>query len=110
MFDQSNVTYNLNKDIRFKTTQIRDNLCDFNEAYIAVTGKVNATLQNLPANINPLANNIYNRKIALKNLSPFFNCILKINNKLIEVAQDIVIPMFNLLYCSKNFRKTTGSF
>ena len=78
MFDQSNVTYNLNKDIRFKTTQIRDNLCDFNEAYIAVTGKVNATLQNLPANINPLANNIYNRKIALKNLSPFFNCILKI--------------------------------
>ena len=23
---------------------------------------------------------------------------------------DIVMPMFNLLYCSKNFRKTTGSF
>ena len=51
-------------------------------------------------------------KTILKNSAPFFNCILKINNQLIEVAQDldIVMPMFNLLYCSKNFRKTTGSF
>ena len=56
--------------------------------------------------------NIYNKKVALKNSAPFFNCILKINNQLIEDAQDldIVMPMFNLLYCSKNFRKTTGSF
>ena len=43
---------------------------------------------------------------------PFFNCVLKINNQLIEDAQDlhIVMPMFNLLYSSKNFRKTTGTF
>ena len=38
--------------------------------------------------------------------------MLKINNQLIEDAQDldIVMPMVNLLYSSKNFRKTTGSF
>ena len=38
--------------------------------------------------------------------------MLKINNQLIEDASDldIVMPMFNLIYCSKNFRKTTGSF
>ena len=37
---------------------------------------------------------------------------MKINNKLTEDAQDldIVINMFNLLYSSKNFRKTTGFF
>ena len=45
------------------TTQIRDDLCDFNDAYIAVTGEINATLQNFPAGINSPANNIYNRKI-----------------------------------------------
>ena len=42
IFDQSNGTYNLNKDIRFKTPQLRNDLCDFNEAYTVVTGKVTA--------------------------------------------------------------------
>ena len=50
--------------------------------------------------------------MALKNSAPFFNCILKINNQLIEDAQDlgVVMPMYHLLYYSKNVRKTTGSF
>ena len=54
----------------------------------------------------------YDKKLALKNGVPFFNCILKINIQLIEDAQDLdsVMPMYNLLYYSKNFRKTTGSF
>ena len=30
IFDQSSGNYNPNKDIRFKTQQIRDDLCDFN--------------------------------------------------------------------------------
>ena len=38
MFDQSNGTYNLNKDIRFKTPQIRDDLCDFKDSFFVVTG------------------------------------------------------------------------
>ena len=104
IFDQSNGTYNLNKDIRFKTPQIRDDLCDFNDTYIVVTGKITGT--------NPGNNlNEYNKKVAFKNSDPFFNCILKINHQLIEDAQDldIVMPMYNLLYSSKNFRKTTGS-
>ena len=104
IFDQSNGTYP-NKDIRFKTTQIRNDLCDFNDAYIVVNGKITAA--NPGNNIND-----YNKKVALKNSSPFFNCTLKINNQLIEDAQDldIVMPMCNLLNYSKNFRKTTGSF
>ena len=43
IFDQSIGTYNPNKDIRFKTPQIRDDLCDFNDAYTVVTGKIIAT-------------------------------------------------------------------
>ena len=83
---------------------MRNDLCDFNDAYIAVTGKITATN---PGNDD----NVYNRKVALKNTAPFFSCILKINSQLIEDAKDLaaVMPMYNLLYYSKNFRKTTGS-
>ena len=104
IFDQSNGTYNANKDIRFKTPQLRNDLCGFNDADIVVTGKITVTN---PGNNN----NEYNRKVALKNSAPFFSCILKINSQLIEDARDldIVMPMYNLLYCSKDFRKTTGS-
>ena len=75
IFDQSNRTFNPNKDIRFKTPQLGNDLCDFNDAYIVVTGKITAT--------NP-GNNLkdYNRKVSLKNSALFFNCTLKINNQL----------------------------
>ena len=38
--------------------------------------------------------------------------ITKINNELIEDAEDldVVMPMYNLLEYSKNYRKTVGSF
>ena len=111
IFDQSNGTYNPNKDIRFKTPQIRDDLCDFNDAYIVVTGKINAVNSNLPnyADISNNARADYTKKVALKNFALFFNCILKINNQLIEDAQDldIVMPMFNLL-CSSNSAQPDG--
>ena len=106
IFDRSNNSYNPNKGIRIKTPQLRSDLCDFNEACIVVTDKITAAN---PGNNN----NEYNRKVALKNSAPFFNCILKINdNQLTEDAQDldVVTPMYNLLYYSKNFRKTTGRF
>ena len=84
IFDQSNGNYNKNKDIRFKTSQLRNDLCDFNYAYIVVADKINATNANLPSNIAPPNNIVYSRKVVLKNLAPFFNCILKINNQLIK--------------------------
>ena len=65
IFDQSNGTYNRNKDIRFKTNQLSNDLCDFNDAYIVVTGKI--TAKN-PGNNN----NVYNGELALKKSAPFF--------------------------------------
>ena len=52
------------------------------------------------------------RFLAFKNNAPFTNCISNINNVLIDNAKDldIVMPMYNLLEYSKNYRKTTGSF
>ena len=84
---------------------MKNDLCDFNDAYNIVTGKITAT--------NPRNDDdVYNRKVFLKNYVPFFSCIRRINSQLIEDAQDlnIVIPMYNLLYYSENFRKATGSF
>ena len=88
-------SYNQNKDIRFKTPQLRNDFGDFNDAYIVVTGKITVTNSGDD-------DNIYQRKLALKNNAPFFSSILKINGHLIEDAQDldIVIPMYNLLYYS----------
>ena len=53
-----------------------------------------------------------NRFLAFKNNAPFTNYISKINNVLTDNAEDldIVLPMYNLLEYSKNYRKTTGSF
>ena len=55
---------------------------------------------------------IRNRFLAFENNAPFTNCISKINNVLIDNAEDldIIMPMDNLLEYSKNYRKTTGSF
>ena len=52
-----------------------------------------------------------NRPLILNNNAPFISCITKINNELIEDADDldIVIPMYNLLEYSKSYRKTIGS-
>ena len=52
-----------------------------------------------------------NRPSILKNNAPFVSCITRINGKLIEDADDldIVMPMYNLLQYSKNYRKTIGS-
>ena len=52
-----------------------------------------------------------NKNLAFENNAPFINCISKVNGIKIDNAEDldVVVPMNNLLECSKNFRKTTGS-
>ena len=52
-----------------------------------------------------------NRQVVLKNNAQFISCISKINGVLVENAEDldIVMPMYNLLKCSKNYSKTSAS-
>ena len=86
---------------------LRSDLCDFSDAYIVVKGTITLTKTNGRGIID-----IRNRFLAFKNNAPFTNCISKINNVLIDNAEDldIVMPMYNLLEYSKNYSKTTGSF
>ena len=101
--DDANDRCKPNKPIRFKTSMLRSDLCDFSDAYIVTKGKITVTDPN---------NDAYDKKIAFKNNTPFVSCISKINNTFIGNAEDldVVMPMYNLLEYSKNYSKTTGSF
>ena len=104
-------TYNENKSVRFKTPMLRSDLCDYADAYVLVNGTITVTVNGDNNNANNIRDK-KNRPLILKNNAPFISCITKINNELIEDAEDldIVMPMYNLLEYSKNYRKTIGSF
>ena len=77
---------------------LRSDLCDFSDAYIVVKGDITVTNPN---------NAKRNKAVAFKNNAPFINCILKINGKNIDNAEglDVIMPMYNLLEYSKNYKK-----
>ena len=103
--DQSRETCNTNKQIRFKTSMLRSDLCDFSDAYIVVKGIVTVSADERDRDE-------MNRQVILKNNAPIISCISKINGVLVENAEDLdfVIPMYNLLEYSKNYSKTSASF
>ena len=81
---------------------LRSDLCDFSDAYVIVKGTITVVRPN---------NAKRNKAVTFKNNAPFINCISKINGVKIDNAEDldVVMPMYNLLEYSKNYRKTTGS-
>ena len=104
VYDQSGGAYNTSKQIRFKTSMLRSDLCDYSDAYIVVKGIFAVSADEKDRDER-------NRQIILKNNAPFINCISKINGALIENAEDldIVMSLYNLLGYSKNYSKTSGS-
>ena len=104
---ESRGAYNINSQIKFKTTMLKSSLCDDSDAYILVKGTI--TVNNTAAQ-GAAVNNI-NKKVIFKNCAPFTNCISEINNTQIDNAKDIdlVMPMYNLIEYSDNYAKTTGS-
>ena len=69
VYDQSEGNYNLNKEIRIKTSMLRPDLCDFNDAYIVVKGTITVVRPNDAKG---------NKVVAFKNNAPFINCIQKL--------------------------------
>ena len=82
---------------------LRSDLCDFSDVYIALKETI----------IIDGGNNqdIKKRSLTLKSNAPFISCIAKINNVLIDNAEDldVVMPKYNLTEYSKNYRNTRGS-
>ena len=100
---ESRGAYNVNSQIKFKTTMLKSSLCDYSDAYILVKGTISVN--------NSAAANNNNKKVIFKNCAPFTNCISAINNTQIYNAKDIgiVMPMYNLIEYRDNYVKTTES-
>ena len=98
---------NANNNIKFKTSMIKSNLCDYSDAYIHVKGTI--TVPNTAGAAAALNNT--NKKVMFKYFVPFACCISEISNTQVDDAQDIdiVMPMYNLIEYSDAYSKTLGS-
>ena len=105
--DESRGTYNLNSQIKFKTTMLKSSLCDDSDIYVHV--KETITVNNTAAADTDANNN--NKKVIFRNCAPFTICISEINNTQVDNAEDIdaVMPMYNVIEYSDNYSKTSGS-
>ena len=104
--DLSSGQYSVNKNIRFKTSMLRSDFCDYSNAYIVVKG------DSVEGDSDAKTRN---KNIIIKNNVPFRSCILKISNTYIENAEDLVIVIrdvsrpvliaFNCYGCTKKLPK-----
>ena len=95
--DESRGTYNVNNQIKFKTTMLKSSLCDYGDAYILAKGKTIITGAGDDENARRMDER--NKSVIFKNCAPFINCISEINNTQVDNAKDIdiVMPMYNLI-------------
>ena len=106
--DESRGTYT-GSYIKFKTTMLRSNLCDYADTYILVKGTIPITGEGDDAAARQPDER--DKGLTFKNCASFTKCISRINNTDIDTAQDIdiVMPMSNLSEYSDNCSKTSGS-
>ena len=106
--DEPRGTY-IGNDIRFKSTMLRSNLCDYADAYILVNGTITITGAGDAAAARQLDEG--GKGVTFKYCAPFTKCISRINNTEIDNDEDIDILMliYNLIGYSDNYSKTSGS-
>ena len=96
---ESKGNYSDENEIKFLTSSLESNLCDYSDAYILVTGNINVTGGDA------------NTKVAFKNCAPFRKCRTEINETFVDDAEhiNIAMPMYNLIEYSDNYSDTSGS-
>ena len=106
--DESRGTYT-SDNIKFKTTMLRSDLCDYTDTNIIVKGTMTITGAGDAAATRQADGR--NKGAACKNCAPFTKCISRINNTDIDNAKDIdsVMLMYNFIEYSDNYSKTSGS-
>ena len=107
--DESRGAYNVNSQIKFKTTMLKSSLCDYSDAYLLVKGRI--IIEGTGADAAARSADERDKGVAFKNCAPFTNCISEINNTQTDNAKhtDIVMPMYNLIEYSDNYAKTSRS-
>ena len=107
--DKSRGVYNINNDVKFKTTMLKSSLCDYSDANILIKGRRTITGGRADAAAKHAEER--DKRVVFKNFAPFTNCKTKTNNTEIDNAKDIhiVMPMDNLKEYSDSCWKTPGS-
>ena len=107
--DESRGTYNVNSQIKFKTTMLKSSLSDYSDAYILVKGTI--TITGAGGDAAARQADERDKGVVFKNCAPFTNCISEINNTQVDNTKDIdiVMRMYNLIEYSDNYSKTSGS-
>ena len=101
--DQNNGQYGRGNEnystIKFETKVIKQNLCDYSDAYILVTEDIK------------VADVASNKNVAFKNCAPFTRCVNHITDEHVEAAEnlDIIMPIYNLIEHSDNYADSSGS-
>ena len=93
--DESRGVYNVNSQIKFKTTMLKSSLCDYSDAYILVTGKI--TITGAGADAAARQADERDKVVIFKNCAPFTNCRNEINNTQIDNTKDIDIVMPSII-------------
>ena len=98
-----------NADIKFKTTMLKFDLCNYADAYIFVKGTI--TITGAGDDAAARQTDERNKGVIFENCAPFTKCKSRINNTDIDNAQDIdiVMPMYDLIEYSDNYSQTSGS-
>ena len=78
---ESKGNYSDKNEIKFLTSSLESNLCDYSNAYILVTGNINVTGGDA------------NTKVTFKNCASFRECRTKINEPFVDNAEHINIAM-----------------
>ena len=96
---ESKGNYSDENEIKFLTSSLESNVCDYSDVYILVTGNITVTGGNAIT------------KVAFKKSVTFKNCRTQINDTFFDYADfiNIAMPMYNLIEYSDNYSDTSGS-
>ena len=107
--DELRGAYNVNSQIKFKTTMLKSSLCDYSDTYIFVKGKI--TITRAGDDAAAIQADERDKSVAFKNCAPFTNYMSEVNNTQIDNAKDVdvIMLMYNLIEYSDNYSKTAGT-
>ena len=94
VYDQSQGNFDVNKEIRIKTSMLRSDLCDFSDAYIVVKGNITVNKKTFTADDfeapNNAAANATDNNTANNNAFGEKSWFLKIMHHLLIVLQKLM--------------------
>ena len=97
--------HNKSNQIKFTSSMMRSNLCDYSNAYILLNGTI--TIDWLGDNDATKRADERSKGVIFKNCAPFTECISNINNTQINNAKymHIMMLIYNLIEYSDNYSK-----